>query len=89
MLPCMFKQTFGIDCIGCGIQRAFFYHVNCDFVNAFKMFPAIYTTLLLGVSILLFIFDKKRNYQTMVISLAIANAVVMIISFIYKMRFIH
>jgi hypothetical protein len=85
----MFKQTFGIDCIGCGTQRAIYLLLHGDLVGAFKMFPAIFTTLLLGLSILLFIFDRKRNYQKIVISLAIINALIMIISYVYKMKFIY
>jgi hypothetical protein len=85
----MFKQTFGIDCIGCGTQRALYFLIHGDFVEAFKMFPAIYTTLLLGISILLFVFDRKRNYQKIVISLAIINALIMIIAYVYKMKFIY
>ena len=89
MLPCMFKQTFGIDCIGCGTQRSLNLLLHGNFSEAFKMFPAIYTTLLLGLSLLLFIFDKKRNYQKIVISLALVNATVMIISYVYKMKFLY
>ena len=89
MLPCLFKQTFGIDCIGCGIQRSIALLLKGQFENAFYMFPAIYTTLLFFLSIALFIVDKKHNYQKIVISLAIVNAVIMIISYVYKMKFIY
>lgn len=89
MLPCIFKQTFGIDCIGCGTQRSLNLLLEGNLIDAFKMFPAIYTTLLLGLSIVLFIVDKKRNYQKIVISLALINAIVMIISYVYKMKFIY
>jgi hypothetical protein len=89
MLPCMFKQMIGIDCIGCGIQRSFSLILHGEFSAAFAMFPAIYTTLLFFFSIALFIFDRKHNYQKIVISLAIINAVIMIVSYVYKMRFIY
>lgn len=89
MLPCMFKQMFGIDCIGCGIQRSLELILHGEFSEAFAMFPAIYTTLLLFLSIALFIVDRKHNYQKIVISLAILNAVIMIVSYVYKMRFIY
>ncbi|WP_396167964.1 DUF2752 domain-containing protein [Flavobacterium sp.] len=89
MLPCVFKKMFGIDCIGCGIQRSFDLVIHGQFSAAFKMFPAIYTTFLLIFSIALFIIDRKHNYQKIVISLAIANAVIMIVSYVYKMRFIY
>ena len=89
MLPCLFKQTFGIDCIGCGIQRSIAFLLKGQFENAFYMFPAIYTTLLFFLSVGLFVVDKKHNYQKIVISLAIVNATIMIISYVYKMKFIY
>ena len=42
MLPCMHKKLWGIDCIGCGTQRAAYMVTQGEFVSAFKMFPAIY-----------------------------------------------
>lgn len=89
MLPCMFKKMFGIDCIGCGIQRSFNLILHGEFKAAFTMFPAIYTTLLFFLSVVLFVVDRKHNYQKLVISLAAVNAVIMIVSYVYKMRFLY
>jgi hypothetical protein len=84
MLPCMNKSLFGVDCIGCGTQRSLLLLVNGEFTKAFYQFPAIYTTLLLFGLIGLHLIDKKRNYQKIIIGLAIINAIIMIISYIYK-----
>jgi len=84
MLPCMNKSLFGIDCIGCGTQRSLLLILNGEFTKAFYQFPAIYTTLLLFGLIGLHLIDKKRNYQKIIIGLAIINAIIMIISYIYK-----
>lgn len=84
MIPCMNKTLFGVECMGCGTQRAAFMVAQGNFVDAFKMFPAIYTTLLLFLLILLHFFDKKRKYHKIIIFLAIVNAIIMVISYIYK-----
>ena len=84
MLPCMNKSIFGIDCIGCGTQRSLLLVLNGEFTKAFYQFPAIYSTLLLFGLIGLHLIDKKRNYQKIIIGLAIINAIIMIISYIYK-----
>ena len=89
MLPCMFKKMVGVDCIGCGIQRSFNYIFQGEFGKAFYMFPAIYTTILFFISIAFFVIDKKRNYHKIIISLAIVNACIMILSYVYKMRFLY
>ena len=84
MLPCMSKKIFGIECLGCGTQRAFLLLIQGDFIDAFKMFPAIYTTVLFFFFLLLQFFDKSRNYHKIIIYLAVINAIIMVISYIYK-----
>lgn len=87
MLPCMFKKIFGFDCIGCGMQRSFNFILHGEFGKAFHMFPAIYTTILFCLSLILYLVDKKRSRHKIVISLAIINVTIMIVSYTYKMRF--
>lgn len=87
MLPCMSKKLFGIECLGCGTQRALFLLMEGKFVEAFKMYPPIYTLILLFLFIFLHLIDKSRNYTRIVISLAILNLIVMIVSYIIKMYF--
>lgn len=84
MLPCMNKSLFGVDCLGCGTQRAILLISKGEFIEAFYMFPAIYTTILFFLILGLNFIDKSRNYHKIIISLAILNAVIMIISYIYK-----
>lgn len=87
MLPCMSKKLFGIECLGCGTQRAIVLLFKGEFVEAFKMYPPIYTLLLLFLFIFLHLIDKSRNYTRIVISLAILNLIVMIVSYVIKMYF--
>ena len=84
MLPCMNKSLFGIDCLGCGAQRSLLLLINGDFTNAFYQFPAIYTSLLLFGFIGLHFIDTSRDYQKIIIGMAITNAFIMIIAYIYK-----
>ncbi len=85
MIPCMNKKIFGIDCPGCGTQRALVLLLKGEFNAAFHMFPAIFTTLLLFGFIGLHFLDKSKNYQKIIIGLAITNAVIMIVAYFYKM----
>ncbi|MGG7035587.1 MAG: DUF2752 domain-containing protein [Flavobacterium sp.] len=85
MIPCMNKKLFGFDCMGCGTQRALVLLMKGDFWEAFQMFPAIYTTILLFVFIALHFIHKSRNYKNIIIILAIVNAIIMIVSYFYKL----
>ena len=84
MIPCMSKSLFGIECPGCGAQRAFALMIKGEFADAFFMFPAIYTTLIFLLFVSLSFIDRARNYHKLIISSAIINAVIMIVAFIYK-----
>jgi len=88
MLPCFFKKYIGLDCIGCGMQRSLKLLFEGEFVKAFEMFPALYSTLFLFLFIGLHLIDKNRKYHNFVILFAILNASIMIVSYIYKMKFI-
>ncbi len=45
MIPCANKKIFGMECLGCGAQRATAFLFKGEFVLAFKMYPAIFTLL--------------------------------------------
>ena len=84
MLPCMNKKLFGVDCFGCGTQRSLALLLKGDFVGAFNMYPAIFTTLLFFVVVGLHFIDKSRNYHKAIISLAVINAIIMVVSYFYR-----
>jgi uncharacterized protein YqgC (DUF456 family) len=84
MLPCPFKTLFGIECLGCGFQRALFLLFQGEFLAAFKMYPALYSTLLFLGFILLYYFDKSKNYAKLLWISGILNALFMVAGYWYK-----
>lgn len=89
MLPCLNKKLFGVECMGCGTQRAFLLLFDGDFVGAFKMFPALYTLIAFFLVVGLHFMDKSRNYNKAIAFLAIINGVIMAANYFYKIVFIH
>ena len=84
MLPCFSKTLFGIECLGCGFQRALFLLFQGNFLAAFKMYPALYTTLVfLGIVTLHFL-DKTKNHNKLLWISGIINVVFMIAGYYYK-----
>ena len=84
MLPCLSKTLFGIECLGCGFQRSFLLLIQGDFEGAFKMYPAIFTTLFfLGILALNWI-DSNRNYKKLIIGSVLLNGVIMIVGYYFK-----
>ena len=86
MLPCINKKLFGIDCMGCGFQRAFSLLLKGDFIAAFQMYPAIYTLLLLGLFLIAGLFVKFKYSEKIKIGLVILNLLIIVVSYIIKIN---
>lgn len=85
MLPCLNKKIFGLDCLGCGFQRATALFFKGEFIAAFKMYPAVYTLLFFGLFIAVSMFVKIKYAHQIKIGLAILNGVIIVVSYFYKM----
>ena len=84
MFPCISKTLFGIECFGCGFQRAFLLVLEGNFATAFKLYPPIYSCLIFILFIGLHFADSKRDYKKGLLVLAIINCSIMSISYFYK-----
>jgi hypothetical protein len=84
MLPCFSKKVFGVDCPGCGIQRSLALILNGEFVAAFKMYPAIYTLLLLFGFLLLNNFITIKGSNKIIISLTSITVLLILTNYILK-----
>ncbi|WP_353778410.1 DUF2752 domain-containing protein [Winogradskyella sp. 3972H.M.0a.05] len=84
MLPCLWKKMFGIDCLGCGTQRALSLIFQGDFVGAFKMYPAIYTIIIMFTILVLHLKFKFKNGSKILFNLFILNIIIIVTSYIIK-----
>ena len=84
MLPCLNKKIFGIDCFGCGMQRATAFLFQGEFVAAFKMYPAIYTLFLLLGFIIFNMFLKFKFDSIVRLTLIAINVIIILVSYIIK-----
>jgi hypothetical protein len=85
LLPCINKKIFGIECLGCGIQRATVLLFRGEFIAAFKMYPAIYTLYLLFAFLIFNLFVKFKYDRTLKFTLIILNILIIVVSYIIKM----
>lgn len=84
MLPCLNKKLFGVDCMGCGMQRAIALIFQGEFVAAFQMYPAIYSLITLFLFVGINFFFKFKNSNKIIGSLAIITVVTIITSYSIK-----
>lgn len=85
MIPCLSKKLLGFDCLGCGLQRSVSLLFHGEFIEAFKMYPAIYTLIPLFLLIGINIFVKFKNANKIINILAIASVSIIIINYIIKL----
>lgn len=85
MLPCLNKKLFGIECLGCGLQRAIALVFQGEFMAAFKMYPAVYSLLILFTIIGVNIFFKFRHSNKIIGILAIITVTTIVVSYIVKL----
>lgn len=84
MLPCFWKQLLNMDCLGCGMQRAFVLLCKGQFTDAFKMYPAIYSTILLFIILAIHLKYKLKQGHNLLLGLFILNIIITITNYIYK-----
>ncbi|MGY5850908.1 DUF2752 domain-containing protein [Salegentibacter sp. F14] len=85
MLPCLNKSLLGMECFGCGGQRAAFLVIQGNFTEAFYMYPAIYPILLLLAFLVLNLFFKFKGDYQVKIGLIIFAGIIMAVNYGYKM----
>lgn len=88
MLPCINKMLFGIDCPGCGLQRSVVLLVQGNFGQAFEMYPAVFSLLLL---LGYWVFSRVRKsvfHFNIKIGLIILNALVVAVHYSFKMHYL-
>ena len=84
MLPCLNKELFGVECPGCGLQRAVAMLLQGDFSGAFYMYPAIYTLLLLFGFLIADQFIRIRYANKINIFLMAGSVVLILVNFAFK-----
>lgn len=89
MLPCLNKKYLGMECPGCGLQRSAVMIVKGEFVDAFFMYPAVYSLIAFFGFVIFNHFKTYKYANKIIITLAILNVVIIVGSFLTKLYFKH
>ena len=60
MLSCSWKTYLNQECMGCGLQRAIIHLLKGEFIESFKMYPALFTLIIMFTFL---IFHLKFNFK--------------------------
>ena len=84
MLSCFWVKTFGIICPGCGMQRALIAMLKGNFIESFKLYPALIPTLVMFSTLALHIFFKWKRGHLALQWMYLVTLSFIVISFIFK-----
>lgn len=84
-LPCLYKQNFGIDCFGCGMQRAFIALLKGNWVESFLQYPPLIPMILMLILLPLHLIFKFKHGAAWLKYLFIFNISVVLINFMIKL----
>jgi hypothetical protein len=85
LLPCAYKQLFGIDCPFCGSQRALIELLKGNFVESIKLYPALIPILILIASAFLQLMLKSRQGWKYIRFMLKADFTLIMITYILKL----
>jgi hypothetical protein len=85
MQPCFYKQYLGMECPGCGMQRAFIELLKGNVLESIKLYPALLPVIFMMFYLILHIvFDFKKG-ATIIKYSFIINVVIIMIHYIAKL----
>lgn len=86
-IPCLYKTLFGIECPGCGTQRAFIELLKGNLAESIKAWPALLPMMFMLIYLVLFlVFRFKNGLKILKISFII-NAIIIFSNYAYKFAF--
>jgi len=87
MMPCFYKQHFGIECPGCGMQRSAIELLKGNLMDSFILFPALIPLLTLLIYTVLHIRFSFQNGTRYILFLFFLSLSCMIVHYIVKLIF--
>lgn len=84
-LKCFFQNTLGVECPGCGSQRAFIFLLKGEFAQSFHTYPPLILFLSLVSFLMLHLSFKFKKGGAYLTRLFISTAFVVLINFIHHL----
>lgn len=84
MLTCPLKAMTGIDCPGCGMQRAVIKLLEGDIEGSIAMNPTVIPFMFLMIFLLLHLKFQFKHGARILTYLYIASAVILVVNYIFK-----
>lgn len=84
MQSCFYKEHFGVECPGCGTQRALLLLLEGDVWGSLKMYPPLALVLATAIYLILHLLFRFKRGGRILKYLAISTASVIFLSYLYR-----
>jgi len=81
-LDCFYKTTFGVECPGCGIQRASIALLRGELIESLILFPALIPIIAMLIFLVVHLVYKLNSGAKILLSLLVFNFVITIINYV-------
>jgi hypothetical protein len=85
MLPCFYKSFLGIECPGCGMQRAIVELLKGDIWESLKVYPPLIPILFMLAFLITHLIFKFKNGAAYLKYFFIFTTSIILINYIYKL----
>jgi hypothetical protein len=84
MLPCSWKEQFGIECPTCGFQRSFFQLTQGHIMESLNLFPATIPLILTGFILILHLKFKWKNGARLIVVFFSISALLIVVNYLLR-----
>ena len=85
MIPCSWKESFGVECLTCGAQRSFLDLVSGEMYNSMAAFPALIPLLILGLLLPVHLVFKLKYGARLILVFFVISVVLILGNYVVKL----
>jgi hypothetical protein len=89
LLPCAYKQLFGIDCPLCGGQRSLLLLINGDWEKSFLLYPPLIPVLLMIGIFAAYLINRNFIRRRFLVRSATIVLIIVMVNYIFTLAFGH
>jgi len=84
-IPCFYKKYFGIECPGCGMQRAFIELLKGNIIESIKIYPALIPIIIMLFLLILHLIFKFKKGALYIKFFFIFSSILIVLNYLYKL----
>jgi hypothetical protein len=89
MIPCPIHKFMGIECPGCGMQRAIIELLKGNFIESICAYPALFPISIMLIYLILHLKFQFKNGALILKYFFIINSIIVSLNYLFKLTNIY